>query len=156
VRRNSNIESWIEFFNYCREKFPVKFIVICAINEVDPRLRSLPNVVITKDYGTTAEQDLALIDSSAMYLATNSGMCLMAIFNKVPYSVVNWPLDDLLNLTRPTVVPNDTGFRYTWATPHQRLTSEPDTLPLLIREFEYLYGNLRLGDGREITNPRTS
>jgi hypothetical protein len=139
-RRNSNIPAWLDLFTFCQGRFPVKFIVICAKDEIDPRLRQMPNVILAKDHGTTVEQDLALIENCAIYLATSSGMALMAWFGKVPYAIFNLSVADMHSLAPSTVVRRADGtFRWQWATEHQRLVAERDTSTVLIREFQHLY-----------------
>ncbi len=151
--RNSNIDAWIEFFNYCQAQFPVKFVVICAIDEIDTRLRSLPNVVLVKDFQTTIEQDLALIQASAAFMGGPSGPLVMAVFNDKPYVIVNFEKDASAGLVnRPNI------SKYIFAQEHQRLVTKPDTTSVLIEEFSRLFSGIdvsRWKRMKKVTNPLT-
>ena len=72
-RRNANLESWLEFFTFCTAEFSnVRFIVIGGREEIAPSLRGLGNLIFSKDYGTTVEQDLALMQASIMFLGVTA------------------------------------------------------------------------------------
>lgn len=89
--KNADFDSWASFFQHSQTRFNVKFIVIGTREEMDPRCRGLENVIFSKDYATTVEQDCALIQTSLAYLAnTSSGMGMMAIFSDLPYIVFNF------------------------------------------------------------------
>jgi hypothetical protein len=126
LRRNSRLESWLQFFHYCAGRFPVKFVVICAWTEVDPRLRECPNVVVAKDSHTSLEQDLALIQSSALFMGGSSGPALVAVFSKLPYLIFN---------VHTSYESRPRGTQHVFASSHQKLVWEPESAELLIREF---------------------
>jgi len=90
--RDSDYGSWISFFDFCRGRYPVKFLIIGAQQEVDPRLRQCSNVVVTKDHCTSVEQDLALIDAAVMHMGASSGPSMIAIFSEKPYCLFNTDL----------------------------------------------------------------
>lgn len=149
--RNSNIDAWIEFFDYCQAQFPVKFVVVCAVDEIDTRLHSLPNVVVAKDFHTTVEQDLALIQASAAFMGGPSGPLVMAVFNKKPYVIVNFQKNEDVSLVdRPNI------SKYIFAQEHQRLVVRPDTASVLIEEFSRLFSKIdvsRWKGAKKVTNP---
>ena len=87
--RNFVRETWTAFFSKCEHSIPVKFIVMCAKSEVDAGMRSLRNVVFTKDYKTNVVQDLALIQFSAFHLGSCSGPAAMAMFLRRPHHIFN-------------------------------------------------------------------
>jgi len=91
--RNSNYEAWLAFFAHCADRFPAKFVVICGRSEVDARLRTLNNVVVAKDYGTSVEQDLALIEIGGIHMGACSGPGTMAQFSSKPYCMFNSLMD---------------------------------------------------------------
>lgn len=66
--RNADLESWLGFFTSCKDRFDVKFIVIGTREEIVSRFRDLRNVIFSKDYSTTIEQDCALIQTALMYM----------------------------------------------------------------------------------------
>lgn len=133
VDRNADLESWLGFFMSCKDRFDVKFIVIGTREEIEPRFRCLDNVIFSKDYGTTVEQDCALIQTSLMYMGSCSGIAVMALFNNVPYIVSNF---------RPGHEDIPYGSQLPWATPLQRLVWEPETTELLIDEFTSLFHHI--------------
>jgi hypothetical protein len=145
-------DSWKQFFELCRERFPVKFVIVCEfeIEEIDPSLRSIPNVIVSRDHYTTLEQDLAIIEASAMYLASHSAMNVRAIFGEVPYSIIDWSRDDPSPEGLSSFVRQDEGgFHYAWSTPHQRLIPEPLTTTILFKEFERLFATIDVAAWRD-------
>lgn len=129
-QRNAILESWLEFFAFCKGKFNVKFIIIGTRGEIDPRFRCLENVIYSKDYGTTVEQDVALIQTSLMYLGTCSGINIAAKLSNVPYILFRY---------RPVHAHITYGSQIPWAISLQRLFWEPETTGLLIHEFTDIY-----------------
>jgi hypothetical protein len=139
TQRNSRVECWLEMFKHCEERFPVKFIVICSFQEVDERLRDCSNVIIAKDFHTTVEQDLALIQTSAFYMGGPSGPTTMAVFSEKPYVYINF-----LNYPEiaPIVKTGPEGLSLIFANQHQRLVCEPETTQLLIQEFTRFFSSI--------------
>jgi len=133
VARNSKLDCWLEFFKFCRDRFNVKFIVIGTREESDPRVRSLQNVIFSKDYGTTVEQDCALIQTSLMYMGGSSGVMVMAIFSNVPYIWFN---------PRPIHENIVHGSQLPFATSLQRLVWKPETTESIIDEFTDIFGQI--------------
>jgi len=139
THRNLRLECWLEFFHHCQERYPVKFVIICALAEVDDRLRQCPNVVIAKDYHTGIEQDLALIHMAAIHMGASSGPGAMAIFNIKPYLIVNTDL--VPNLYRD-MIREDSFLRFYFAGPLQRFAVGPETTELLIAEFAKMWATI--------------
>lgn len=136
VNRNLNIDCWLEFFRYCEQKYPAKFIVICSRSELDERLRDCPNVIVAKDHLTDLEQDLALIQTAAIHLGASSGPGMMAIFGDKPYLLVN--TDMVADEYRDTIV-EDRFVRFFFSDPLQRLMYGAETTEVLIAEFERIW-----------------
>ena len=134
--RNSKMDSWIELFRYCEERFPVRFIIICAKAEVDERLRYLSNVIVAKDFDTTIDQDLALIQCAAAYMGMSSGPSTVASFGSKPYSIINAYFDDL---PANVVTKYSWGGSFAFANEHQRLLRGAETPELLKDEFFRLF-----------------
>jgi len=130
TQRNSKIEAWLEFFGFCNEKFGVKFVIIGTKKEIDPRLRSCPNVIIAKDFNTTVEQDMALIQTSAIYMGVASGPGEMAVFSDKPYLIMNFQLGS------ETITKDGSAV---FANRLQKFVWEPETAQTLIREFSGLF-----------------
>jgi hypothetical protein len=130
THRDVAMDSWIEFFDSCRQKFDVKFVVICGRDEIAPQLRALSNVLVAKDHGTTFEQDAAIIQVSSMFMGGPSGIAQMAVFSSIPYIIVNYV---------PGAISLERGGGHPFATPLQRLIWERETTDLLIKEFTELF-----------------
>ena len=139
--RNAKLDYWLEFFNYCNGRFNVKFILIGTREEIDDRFRGLTNVIISKDFATTAVQDLALIQTSLLFLGVSSGPNIMAIFSDLPYVVFNYKL-----LSENSLRP---GSKPLFATPLQTIMWEPENTEILIKEFSELYSKINLTDWEE-------
>lgn len=132
THRNSIMDCWLNFFKYCSGRYPVKFIIVCALHEIDERMRHLDNVIIAKDFHTGIEQDLALISTSAMHMGASSGPFSMAWFGDKPYLMFNWDADPK---DYKCLIEDDGFYRFIFSTPFQRMTKEPETTELLIKEF---------------------
>jgi len=129
--RNAELDCWIEFFTHCLNKYTTKFILIGRGDEIDPRFRKLSNVLVAKDYCTTLEQDLALIQASSMFMASSSsGPSVMALFSDLPYVVYKF-------MTVNEDIPQ--GSSAPWATELQKWVWEPETTDRLISDFRWIY-----------------
>ena len=137
--RDSDYSSWISFFEACRGRYPVRFLVICAKEEVDPRLRQCPNVVVAKDHCTSVEQDLSLVDAAAMHMGASSGPSMIAIFSEKPYCLFNTDLlaDRYEGSTRE-------GDRFTlfFGSSTQSLLFGLENRDLIASEFERMWKTL--------------
>ena len=139
---NSNYGAWLQFFKTCRRKKRLRrfsFVIIGNHEEIDSRYRKIGNVVFAKDFGTTAEQDCALIQSSLMFMGCSSGPEVMALYCNVPYRIFNcFPTtQELYGIGR--------GSRFPFALPSQKLIREPDTESVIEREFMCLIGQTDIG-----------
>jgi hypothetical protein len=141
--RNLRMECWIEFFKHCEGRYPVKFIVICGRNEVDERLRDCRNVIIAKDQLTSLEEDLAFISTAALHMGAASGPGTVAIFGAKPYLLVNSTLTP--SLYRDMIQEGE-FVRFYFASESQRLTLEPETTELLIKEFARMWAAVDVSD----------
>lgn len=131
--RNSNIEVWLIFFQYCLNKFNVKFIIICGYSEIDNRFRDLKNVILAKDLNTTIEEELSLINNSALHLGSASGPISVAWFSQNPYIMFSWNGD--ANTNKCIVKENEYFYKFNFATEMQKITNSQETFEVLIKEF---------------------
>ena len=139
-KRNSDIDAWLAFFDYCASNYPVKFVVICSLDEIDDRLRSRSNVVVAKDFNTNAEQDLALIHESRIHLGTSSGPATMAWFSNKPYLIFNATIQDEYFADENLVVNLGDGFyKFCFANKNQKFCSNRETHRQLLIGFEEIY-----------------
>ncbi len=141
--RNLDVDCWLEFFHHCESRYSVKFVIVCALSEVDERLRSCPNAVIAKDHGTNIEQDLALIQGAAMHMGACSGPGAIAIFNKKPYLLLN---SFAHQVGHDDMIPDEGFWKYTFATPYQRYAEPPTTMDLLTTQFARMWSAVDLAE----------
>jgi hypothetical protein len=134
--RNTKIEEWLNFFQHCDGRYPVKFVIVCALSEIDDKLRQHKNVLIAKDFHTGLEQDLSLIQTSIFHMGASSGMGTMALFNSKPYLITN--TDATPNLYKD-MVQEERFLRFFFAGPLQRFTIGFETTELLTTEFASMW-----------------
>ena len=140
THRNLLLDRWVEFFEYCEKRYPAKFVVLCARSEIDDRLRGRPNVLIAKDHHTSVEQDLALIQASAVHMGAGSGPASMAWFGDKPYLMVNTVYGPGYFAHSGMIVQEEPNIQRFWfARPLQRIAGGPETTELLVREFERMW-----------------
>ncbi len=141
--RNMDVECWRNFFMHCEKYYPVKFVIICSLSEVDVRLRQCPNVIIAKDHQTGIEQDLALICEAPIYMGASSGPGTMAVCNKKPYLFVKSDLNpDLYQ----DMIQEGKFLRFGFANPLQRYARGPETVELLMEEFSRIWSGAGMSD----------
>lgn len=131
--RNAQLDEWLKFFRHCVDRYPVKFVMIGAPWEIDPRFRELPNLLIAKDYGTTVEQDFVLANCGLAYLGLPSGPFGMALFSETPYRVFNWHSDF------ETV---HEGEQFQICSANQVVHWGPETYDQIAGSFDQLYAQL--------------
>jgi hypothetical protein len=149
--RNANLEAWLSFFKDCQHKYPVKFIVICALNERDARFADLDNVLCTKDYGIGLDQELALIQNSAMHMGVGSGPISMAWFGSNPYLMVNTKYPPGYFKHKDMLVSVDRNIsRFCFGTEFQRISSDLETAEFLIEQFAILIAAVDVMNWRSI------
>jgi hypothetical protein len=137
--RNANLDAWLNFFKDCESKYPVKFIVICALNERDERFRMLGNVVYAKDTATGLDQDLALIQNSAIHMGVGSGPISMAWFGENPYLMVNTKYPPGYFENEDMLIKIDQKVsRFCFGTDLQRISSDVETAEFLIEQFSIM------------------
>lgn len=138
--RNLTIEHWIEFFSKCENIYNTKFIIICAQSEIDERLRNCRNVLIAKDFSTNIEQDLALIQCSAIHLGVPSGPATVAFFSEKPYIIFKGELhkqffkhSDMVSLS------SDGVQKFCFAGDSQLFIGGVESSSKMLTEFDKIY-----------------
>ncbi|OGU10240.1 MAG: hypothetical protein A2075_21555 [Geobacteraceae bacterium GWC2_58_44] len=144
THRNSSLEAWLRFFEDCIGKYPVKFVVICGTAEVDDRFRQLGNVLFAKDFSTDIEQDLALIEFSAMHLGSASGPATMATFTKKPYLIVNADMGNYIEHYDGALISESGMLHLGFSEQNQRFGTVPETFEYLADEFKGMWDQLDL------------
>ncbi len=150
IERNSKIAEWKKFFEYCIDKFPVKFIVICVKSEIPDELKILPNVIFAKDYQTELDQELTLIANSKFHMGANSGPAAMAYFGSNPYFIFGLNLignkysDFLFSSLVQEIAKKK--FKFIFSGLGQSFTSEPETFDLLCQSFLDMFNMIKDSD----------
>jgi len=139
--RNSDLSTWISFFKNCSEEFPSAFfIIICSVSEVDERLRRLPNILIAKDFGTQMQEELSLIQCSAIHMGASSGPATIAWFGKKPYLIVKTTLQDQVFKHKDIVIKDDDeSMRFIFANRFQKFITGNETVEKLTNEFRLMF-----------------
>lgn len=137
--RNAEPEIWLSFIDMCKVDFAeVTFVVAGLREEVFSGLRERPNIIIAKDFGTSIIEDLALIRTSFLYMATDSGPSIIALYSDLPYLLFQLHV----NAMRAHGV--EPGEQYRFANDRQKIFSGETrvTTELLFKEFKELYSRL--------------
>lgn len=134
--RNSNYDVWLSFFDNCVDRYPVKFVVLCAESEIDERLRKCSNVIIAKDFRTNIEQDLALIDNGAMHIGAASGPGALAMFSDKPFFFLNTSEESILTIGCKR---HGRLIRTDYHNEVQNFVTEAETVEMLSYEFERMW-----------------
>ncbi|SMP79520.1 hypothetical protein SAMN06295888_1325 [Desulfonatronum zhilinae] len=148
LERNSCIDAWLSFFDYCCDRYPVKFIVICSRSEIDERLRERKNVVVAKDMHTLIENDLALTLSSAFHLGSNSGPATMPYFTNKPCSIFNCAniIPYLEKYGGAYIRTSEHSVRYSWCNSLQKILFKKENCDILIFEFENIWYSKKISE----------
>ena len=133
---NANFDEWFVFLEACITRYNVRFILI-GNEEVDNRIRRLPNVLVTQDLGSTLARDLALIQTSFAFMGMASGPCNMALFSDIPYVIYKNPDHHAEEMASEL----GEGDRFPFATRFQKVLRVFETSENLMSEFAYLYAH---------------
>ena len=130
---NAKLDEWKKFFETFRGNEQAMFLLVG--NEILPEeFSQFPNVVITKDHGSTLLNDLALISLSFAFFGVASGLCQMALFSKVPYAIFKNPayhserMDEELGNRK----------RFNFSTPLQKFIRRVESEGQITQEFELI------------------
>jgi len=139
VECNADPHTWLAFIDRCKLDFPeVVFVVVGLREEIFPGLRERANVIIAKDFGTSVIEDLALIRSSLLYMATSSGVNIIAMFSDLPYLIFQM---EVSNYLRHGLKPLD-KFSFVLDTQKIFSTETKVTPEVLFSEFKQIYSKL--------------
>lgn len=141
IERNALLDEWLSFFKFCTKSVyrNIQFIIIGTLQEIDPRFRALKNVIFSKDYGTTAEQDCALIQTSVMYMGVNSGPTIMARYCGVPY--IHFEAFEPSHHDAPPK-----GEQLPYATPLQRMVWRRGTKEVIAKNFVEIFNQIDVSE----------
>jgi len=82
--RNTDLAAWKEFFRRMEARSELKFILLCLREEIVPELRSLKNIIYSKDHASGLLQDLALIQVSHLSIFPDAGFATYPWFCGLP------------------------------------------------------------------------
>lgn len=140
VERNADEAVWLSFIDKCRKEFPdITFVAVGLKDEVFAGIEPRRNLIIAKDFGTSINEDLALIRSSFLFMATESGVTTIAMFSDLPYLIFQVPSRSMhINLGL------ETGERLCYQTDTQKRFDSTITVTpkVLVREFKKIHGKL--------------
>ena len=134
---NANFESWYNFFLSCYGQYDVKFILI-GNEPIDPQITQLPNVLVARDCGSYLSRDLALIQTSYIFMGMSSGPCNMALFSGIPYVIYKNPDHDVEEMSSEL----GTNIRFPFAAPVQKFLRIFETSQGLMSEFADLHAHI--------------
>ncbi len=136
---NSNFKAWFDFFNFCAGSHKkIKFVIIGTREEIQPEFRTLKNVIFSKDYGTTVEEDMALIQLSFIFMGCSSGPGMMVAYSDIPFLIFNFfPAGHEKKVLA--------GKQLPWAHSQQQLIYQRDTKEVIINRFRKLMKDIKLG-----------
>lgn len=143
--RNANICSWLEFFKYCEDRYPVTFILISARDEHLSDFLECKNIVYSKDSNTTLEQDLALISGSSMHMGSSSGPATIAWFSDKPYLIFK-PRSNLLDnffIDSSMIIRNGNLEKFWFANDSQLFVINCEETSYMIDLFERIWSKIR-------------
>lgn len=138
---NANFKSWYNFFLSCYGKYDVKFILI-GNEPIDPQITQLPNVLVARDRGSYLSRDLALIQTSYIFMGMSSGPCNMALFSGIPYVIYKNPDHDVEQITLEL----GTNIRFPFAAPMQKFLRIFETPQGLMSEFTDINAHINRSD----------
>ncbi len=138
--RNLTTEHWLNFFKKCEDICDVRFIIICARSEIDDRLRDCRNIIFSKDFDTNIEEDLALIQCSAIHLGVPSGPATIAFFSEKPYLIFKGELHKQFFKHNDMVTLGANGTqRFCFAKGNQLFIGGTESSSIMLHEFKKIY-----------------
>jgi len=138
-KSNANQEAWFEFMENCyQNNMPVEFVLIGNDN-IDLKICSLPNVVVSKDHGGDLGLDMALIELSSAFMGMSSGPCNMAILSDKPYLIWKHPGHHKEEMAREFQGHN----QFVFANEYQKFMQDWDTFENIQREFSNLFRHIK-------------
>lgn len=128
---NANFDAWYGFLKYFSNDNKYKFVLI-GNEPVDDKIVSLPNVIISRDYGSNLPRDLALITQGSFFLGMSSGPCNVAIFSKIPYVIYKNPDHDVEQMNEELGEKNS----FVFSTSSQKFSRSFETTEMIIQDFQ--------------------
>ena len=131
---NADLVAWAGFIGRAQAFNDVCFVLL-GNEELGDVLPGLSNVILSRDFGATIAEDLALVQICDAFMGMASGPCNMAIFTDRPYVIFKNPTDHAEHIQREI----GDAERFSFAMPNQKLLRVSETDEWLMAEFEALY-----------------
>jgi len=145
--RNMNTDVWSGFFEDAATRHDATFFLLGAATENFDRFRSSSNVVVTKDWHTSMEEDLALIEYGKIHFGSSSGPATFAIFlDEKPALSVNSSALPYLAVYRGALRWDGQFLRFGFGNPNYSLTAVPETVEFLVQAFASLMRTAKASD----------
>jgi hypothetical protein len=123
---------WAALDSRALESLGLTFLVVGEAHEASERMRGVPGAAFAKDHGTTLLQDLALVHRSKAHIGSPSGPCAVAMLGTAPYFFPASDMGPHLDRYGGALERRGSDFAYSWASPGQRFSAEPESVPLLV------------------------
>lgn len=134
---NANFEAWLGFFKICQRKYNVTFVLIGS-EDVPDEIGDLPNVIISRHFGSNLSRDLALIQISSVFVGMSSGPCVIKVFSDTPYLIYKNPDHHAEEMALELGDSN----RFSFAAALQKFLRVFETDENLLLEFDSIYTTL--------------
>ncbi|MCF7866034.1 hypothetical protein K9L67_01200 [Candidatus Woesearchaeota archaeon] len=132
--RNSDISVLYHFFKHFKSDDRYKFIIICSKEEVDDSLR-LNNVLFSKDYFKSIQEDYVIIQKSYAGIFPTSGPAIIAYFDGIPFIQYGF---DMNNTNHSPVLSISRSKKFVFLNHNQRIFWKKEELTWLLEEFDKL------------------
>lgn len=152
--RNATLEPWLDFFSFCNNKYPVKFVIICSKSEIDERLYGLANVIIAKTLNTTISQDISLVANSPLHLGSPSGPATITPFVNHPSILLNCDMLPHINLYGGSLLffRDQHHLRFSFSNDLHYYSTFPESTDYLLQEFASAWSNIDSDKWKHINN----
>ena len=136
--RDSDQNNWLAFFKWALNEYPfVMFALVGRIDEYPREMMRMRNVVFLKSCGMGLSHELSLISEADLFMGSNSGPAMMAIYSDTPYLI--YQSQSLAEQAASNFgIPLGTES-LPYANDHQKIKWTEDTIDTLIQDFESMY-----------------
>lgn len=137
---NADLAAWASFFQHAAS-FDAQFVLL-GNEKLGDAIPQMANVALSRNYGATIVEDIALIQLSDAFMGMASGPCNMAMFTDNPYVIFKNPTDHAEHIQREI----GDADRFPFAKPNQKLLRVWETPERLMSEFEAIYAVIGRSD----------
>jgi hypothetical protein len=136
--RNTKLDAWRGFLRRMEKRTDLKFIILSREEEILPELRSLKNVIYSKDHASGVLHDLALLQLSHVSMFPDAGLCTYPWFCGLPTIYFGVEKHEFPERR----LQNEAGQGLRFLTPFQRRRFGDYTADTLESEFTALWRDL--------------